>query len=138
MATRLPTAARNAAANAVADQLDAGSGPGTVQIRTGTQPASANDAASGTLLATVTLNDPAFGDASNGVCTLDVDPELTATAVATGTAGWFRMLDSTGATVLDGSVTATSGGGQLELASTSISSGGTVTITSGSITQPAS
>lgn len=137
MATRLPTAARNAAVDAVVDLIDAGSGAGTVQVRTGTQPASANDAASGTLLVTITLNDPAFGSGANGVATLDVDPELTATAVATGTAGWCRILDSTGATVLDGSVTATGGGGQLELASTSITSGGTVSITSGTVTMPA-
>lgn len=137
MATRLPTAARNAAADAVVDLADAGSGAATVQVRTGSQPASANDAATGTLLVTITLNDPAFGAASSGVATLDVDPELTGTAVATGTAGWFRLLDSTGATVLDGSVTATGGGGDMTLASTSIASGAEVSITSGSVTMPA-
>jgi hypothetical protein len=137
MATRLPTAARNAAADAVVDLADAGSGAATVQVRTGSQPASANDAATGTLLVTITLNDPAFGAASSGVATLDVDPALTATAVATGTAGWFRMLDSTGATVMDGAVTATGGGGDLTLASTSIASGTEVSITSGTVTMPA-
>ena len=74
MATRLPTAARNAACDAVVDLLDAGAGAGTIKIYTGSQPASANDAASGTLLATITLSDPAFGAASTGVATMAGTP----------------------------------------------------------------
>jgi hypothetical protein len=46
--TRLPTASRNAACDAVVDLLDAGSGAATIEIRSGTQPASANDAGAGT------------------------------------------------------------------------------------------
>ncbi|GAA2990703.1 hypothetical protein GCM10017559_08450 [Streptosporangium longisporum] len=136
MATRLPTAARNAAADAVVDLADAGAGAATIEIRTGSQPASANDAASGTLLATFTLADPAFGAASTGVATLAGTPRTT-TGVAAGTAGWFRLKDSTGATVLDGAVTATGGGGQLELNTTTISVGVNVEITSGTVTMPA-
>lgn len=137
MATRIPTASQNAACDALVDRVDGGSGPGTIQIRSGSQPNTANDAATGTLLATITLNDPAFGSASSGVATLSVSPALSATAAATGTAGWARVLDSTGATVMDGSVTATGGGGQIELATTSIVSAATVAITSGTVTQPA-
>ena len=136
MATRLPTAARNNACDAVVDLLDAGAGAGTLKIYSGSQPASANDAATGTLLATITLADPAFGAASTGVATLAGTP-LSGTGVAAGTAGWARLADSTGATVLDGSVTATGGGGQIELATTTISVGVTVQITSGTVTMPA-
>lgn len=139
MATRLSTAARNAAADAVVDLLDAGSGAATMEIRTGSQPASANDAAGGTLLAAVTLADPAFGSAGSatpGTATMASTPR-TATGVAAGTAGWFRLKDSTGATVLDGSVTATGGGGQLELATTTISVGLNVEITASTVTMPA-
>lgn len=136
MATRLPTATRNAACDAVVDLFDAGSGAATLKIYSGSQPATANDAASGTLLATVTLGDPAFGAASAGVATLAGTP-LSGTGVAAGTAGWARLADSTGATVLDGSVTATGGGGQVELATTTISVGVTVQITSGTVTMPA-
>jgi hypothetical protein len=136
MATRLATSARNASANAAVDLIDAGAGPGTVEIRTGAQPATPNTAASGTLLATATLNDPAFGDAVDGVNTLDVDPEVEATGVADGTAGWFRARDSAGNAVFDGAVTATGGGGQLELNTTTISVGVTVTITALTYTQP--
>ena len=137
MATRIPTAARNAACDAVVDLADAGAGAATIDVRTGAQPASANDAPTGTLLATFALNDPAFGAAATGVATLDVDPAVTTTGLAAGTAGWFRMKDSAGNTVLDGAVTATGGGGQLELNTTTVSVGLTLTITSGTVTMPA-
>lgn len=137
MATRLPTASRNAACDAVGDRLNAGAGPGTIDVRTGTQPASANDAASGTLLATFTLADPAFGAASTGVKTLDATPPLATTGLAAGTAGWFRAKDSDGNTVLDGAVTATGGGGELELNTTTVSVGLDLEITAGTLAMPA-
>jgi hypothetical protein len=136
MATRLATATRNACCDSVVDLLDAGSGAGTIKIYSGSQPASANDAPTGTLLCTITLADPAFGAASTGVATLAGTP-LSGTGVAAGTAGWARLADSAGATVMDGSVTATGGGGQVELATTTISVGVTVQITSGTVTMPA-
>jgi len=135
MALSLSTATRNAACDAVVDRADAGTGAGTIQIRSGTRPATANDAATGTLLATVTLADPAYGAAAAGVATL-TDPAAV-TGIADGTATWFRMLDSTSATVLDGSVTATGGGGDLTLNTTTISTGVSVDVTGGSITMPA-
>lgn len=136
MATRIPTAARNAAANAVVLLADAGPAAGTTQIRTGAQPADANNAATGTLLATLTMSDPSFAAAVAGVNTLDTTPVLTTTGVAAGTAGWFRMLDSNGLTVMDGAV-ATSGA-ELNLNTTTISIGVTVEITAGTVTMPAS
>lgn len=133
---RLATAARNAAADAVVDLIDGGAGAGTVKIYTGAQPASANDAESGTLLATITLADPAFGAAASGVATA-TDP-ASVNAVATGTAGWFRVEDSTGANVMDGDCTATGGGGSMTLSTTSLVSGSPVDITSFTVTMPAS
>lgn len=135
MATRIATSARNAAADAVVDLLDAGAGAGYIEIRTGSQPATPNTAASGTLLATLTLSDPAFGAAASGTATASAITSDTS-ADATGTAGWFRGYDSTGAAVIDGSVTATGGGGDMELDSTSIVAGGTVAITAWTITVP--
>lgn len=134
MATRIPTAARNAACDAVVDLADAGAGAATIEIRTGSQPANANDAATGTLLATLTCADPAFGSASTGVATLAGVP-LSTSGVAAGTAGWFRMKDSTGATVMDGSVGTS--GAELNLNTTTISVGVTVQVTSGAVTMPA-
>jgi hypothetical protein len=132
---RLATAARNAAADAVVDLIDGGAGAGTVKIYTGSQPASANDAESGTLLATITLADPAFGAAATGVATA-TDP-ASVNAVATGTAVWFRVEDSTGANVMDGDCTATGGCGSMTLSTTSLVSGSPVDITSFTVTMPA-
>lgn len=137
MPIRLPTASRNAAVAAVANLVDADVGAGTIQIRSGAQPASANDAAAGTLLATVTLADPAWTGPVLGVMTLDTTPVLTTTGVAAANAGWFRMLDNSGDTILDGSVTVTGGGGDLELNTIAISIGLTVEITAGTLTMPA-
>jgi len=137
MATRLSTAARNAASNAVAGLIDADVGAGALVIRTGAQPASAEDPATGTILATFAFADPATTAAVVGVSTFDTTPVLTTTGVATGTAGWFRITDNSGDTVMDGSVTATGGGGELELNTTSITTGVTVEITAGTLTTPA-
>ncbi|WP_433252876.1 hypothetical protein ACQPYK_08590 [Streptosporangium sp. CA-135522] len=136
MAIRLPTTVRNIAVDAVVDLLDAGSGAATIEVRTGSQPASADSAATGTLLATFTLADPAFGAASSGTATLAGTPRST-TGAAAGSAGWFRAKDSSGTTVFDGSITATGGGGDLELNTVTISVGVTVNLTGGTVTMPA-
>jgi hypothetical protein len=136
MATRISNAARSAAADGVVDLLDGGSGAGHIEIRTGSQPASVATAASGTLLATLVLSDPAFGAASNGVATASAITGDTS-ADNTGTAGWFRAYDSNNNAVIDGSVTATGGGGDMTLDSTSIVAGGAVNITSWTVTMPA-
>lgn len=135
MATRLAAAARNAACNGIVDLVDAGAGAGTLKIYSGTQPANGDAAEAGTLLATVTLADPAFGNASAGVAT-GTDPAAV-DPVASGNAGWFRVEDSTGANVYDGSVTATGGGGDLQLSNIAIGPGINVDITSLSFTVPA-
>lgn len=136
MVTRIPTNVRSAMANAAVDLIDAGPGAGTVQIRTGGQPATAGTAATGTLLGTLTLSDPAFADAVNGVATAGA---ITgdSSADATGTAGWYRVLDSTGATVMDGAISEAGGGGDMILDKTAIVQGGTISVTSWTVTQPA-
>ena len=138
MAIQISTAARNAAVAAVAALVDADVGAGTVTIRTGAPPALVSDPATGTLLVTLTLNDPAFTGPVTGVMTLDVSPVISALGVAAGTAGYFRMADNSGDVTLQGTVTATGGGGDLELNTTSIAIGTTVEITSGTLNMPAS
>ncbi|MFI7125980.1 hypothetical protein ACIBQ1_09820 [Nonomuraea sp. NPDC050153] len=136
MATRIPTASRNAACDAIVDKIDVGSTnpQGRLRIYSGSQPASANDAASGTLLAEVNLANPAFSAASTGVATLLGTP-LSTTGVAAGTAGWFRIIDRNEATVVDGS--AGTSGTELILNTATISIGVSVQITSGTVTMPA-
>lgn len=135
MAVRLSASLANSLADAVDDAINGGTGAATLKIYTGSQPATADTAASGTLLATFTLNDPAFGAASGGTITLAGTPKTVA-AAATGTAGWFRIETSTPTNVLDGSVGTS--GNQINLNTTSITSGVNVTITSGTITMPTS
>lgn len=136
MATRISTATRNASANAAVGRIDAGAaGHGSLELRSGAQPATADTAAGGTLLASFALPAPAFGAAAAGVAAANAI--ATVQGVAAGTAGYFRVKDGDGATVMDGSVTATGGGGDLELNTTTISIGVDVSITSWTLTMPA-
>lgn len=138
MTTRLAALSRNAACDAVVDRVDIGTGSGLIEIRSGAQPATPDTAVSGTLLATVALAEPAFSSAASGVATLLGTP-YTATFVAAGVAGWFRVWDGTSGTrlaVFDGSITATGGGGDMQLSDVNIASGVTLTITGTSYTQP--
>lgn len=124
MTVRLSTAARNAAANAIVPLLDAQTSAGYFEVRSGTAPANPATAATGTVLATVTLSKPAEGSAATGVVTI-TDPAAV-TASATGTATWARFYDGSANALWDCDVTATGGGGDLTLASTSLTSGETV------------
>lgn len=137
MATRISTASRNAAADAIAALVDAGvaAAPGFIEVREGAQPATPQDAATGTLLGTLTLSDPAFGAAANGVVTANAIADDT-NADASGTAGWFRAYDSDAVAVIDGSITGVGGGGDLELDDTNIVTGGVISVDSWTMTMP--
>ena len=131
---RLSNTANAAACDAVVDLIDAGAGAGTIQIRSGTQPADADDAATGTLLATLTFSDPAFGAASSaGVATASAITQ-DSSADATGTASWARVLDSDSNTVFDCDVGTS--GATINLNTVSITAGATVSITSFTVTHP--
>jgi hypothetical protein len=135
MTFRVAVAGRNAGLDAALDRANAGAGPGTIKIYSGSQPATADTAETGTLLVTFTLADPAFAAASAGVKDLDADPDLSAAAAATGIAGWARCEDSDGVNVFDGSVGTSAS--DFIINSTSITSGQTVNLTLGSVTDPA-
>lgn len=131
----IATAAQNAALSAVTALIDAGAAAGTLKIYSGSMPADANTAASGTLLGTVTLGDPAVGSPTDGVGAVADPAEVNWSA--TGTAGWCRVADSDGNTVLDGDVGATGSGAFLELSSTSAVSGDPIDIAAGgTLTMP--
>ncbi len=101
-----------------------------INIYAGNQPANANTAISGqTLLVTLTVSG-SFGTDSNG--TITVSAVTNGTAVATGTASFFRITKSdTTTVVMDGSV-ATSDA-DLVLNNTSIATGQVVSISAGTI-----
>ena len=130
----LSTAAINAAANAVVDLCDAGAGAATLKIYSGSLPADGDTTPAGTLLATVALADPAFGNADAGVSSA-TDPDAV-TISASGTAAVFIIEDSDGNNVMTGDVTATGGGGTLELATVALSSGADLDITGFTYTHP--
>jgi hypothetical protein len=118
---------RNAQQNGLITYAGSGS---KINIYSGAQPANANTAISGqTLLVTLTVSG-SFGTDSNGTITLST--VTNGTAVATGTASFFRITQSNGSTVvMDGSV-ATSDA-DLVLNNTSIATGQVVSISAGTI-----
>jgi len=118
---------RNAQQNGLITYAGSGS---KINIYSGAQPANANTAISGqTLLVTLTVSG-SFGTDSNGTITLST--VTNGTAVATGTASFFRITQSNGSTVvMDGSV-ATSDA-DLVLNNTSIAIGQVVSISAGTI-----
>lgn len=135
MAFRLSTAARNAACNGIVDLIDAGASAGTIAIRTGSQPTNVGDADTGTLLGTLTFSDPAFGNASTGTATASA---ITSDSNAdnSGTAGHFRIKDSDGNIIADG--TCGVGTGDLQFDNATIVAGGTIAISSFTCTVPIS
>ncbi len=132
MVTRIPNAAALARCNAQVDRLDAGAGPGYIELRSGPQPAFGDDPASGVRLVTIPLQSPAFNSATDQApgarATLNGTPS--ANAEAGGTAGWFRAYDSDANPVQDGAITIAGGGGEMEIDNLAITSGALVTITS--------
>lgn len=129
MAAQLSVTVRNARLDAIETTI--GASP-TLEIRTGAQPANCAAADSGTLLASMTLPSSWMNAASGGTMTLSGTWE-DLSADNTGTAAHFRIKQ--GATChLQGNVTATGGGGDLELSSTSISATQSVTITAFTLT----
>jgi hypothetical protein len=135
--TRISNATAIDACNAVVDKIDAGTGAGYVEIRTGAPPTNVEDAASGTLLASITLQDPAFGNAAdqnpNARATLNGSPS-DSSANATGTAGWFRAYTSGAVGVIQG--TAGTATVDMVLNDATFEAGGTVTITSWTVDMP--
>ena len=123
MALTHVSALRNSLADLVVDATDVGStdATGDLQIATST--------AFSTILATLLFANPAFGPAAGGIATANIitaDPN----AANTGVAVAFRIRDRNNAEVVRGTVTATGGGGDIQLSSTSITATDTVSITS--------
>lgn len=129
MAYQFSTAARNAWLDAI--ETTVGVSP-TLEIRTGAAPANCAAAATGTVLATMTLPSDWMAAAASGSKALSGTWQ-DASADAAGTAGHFRI--NAGATChIQGTVTATGGGGDMTLDSVSIAASQQVTITAFTLT----
>ena len=133
MGVTLSTAARNAAADAVVDLLDAGASPET-----------AGDIAFATsadsVKATCVMSKPAFGSASTGVCTASAIAAGTVSGASTSpqtviTKAFFRNMADT---EIFRCVVASPSGGDINLSSNIVNNDDTITITSLTYTQPAS
>lgn len=132
MALKFPAAFRNTRADTVTTR--AGNGA-LLRIYSGTRPANADTAPAGTLLAELTCGTPFAPAASSGAFAANAITQ-DSSANATGTATWFRLVNSAGTTtVMDGDVTASGGGGDLELVTTSITSGQPVQVTAFNFTE---
>lgn len=131
MAVQLSVAVRNARLDAIETSIGTSA---VLKIRTGAQPASCATADSGTVLATLNLPSDWMAAASSGSKAKSGTWE-DLSADNTGTAAHFRVYASDGTTCgIQGSITATGGGGDMTLDNTSIASGQTVTITSFTLT----
>lgn len=127
MALSYSTSLRNARLDAITTAVGSA---GKLRIYDGTKPSAGGTAT--TLLAEFTLGSPFAGAASSGSLSPTLPSNVTASASSTAT--WFRIVTSGGTFVIDGTVTATGGGGDLTLNTVTIVSGGTVSITSFTIT----
>ena len=131
MALQFSAAVRNARLDAIETTIGA---TAVLKIRSGPVPADCATADAGTVLATLTLPADWMAAASGG-SKAKSGTWQDSSADATGTAAHFRIYDSTGTTChLQGTVTATGGGGDLTLDNTSIASGQSITINTFSIT----
>lgn len=128
MALGYLAALRNTQLDQIRILIDAGAA-GLWRIYDGSRPATGGAAT--TKLAELTFSDPSAGAAAAGVLTFSAIT-TDASADATGTATWFRWVDSAAVFVADGNVGTS--GSDLNLNSVSITAGGSVAITSATVT----
>jgi hypothetical protein len=126
MALQLSVTARNA----ILDSIETTIGTAAVlKLRTGAPPADVATADSGTVVATMTLPSDWMNAAGSGSKTL-LGTWQDTSADNAGTVGHFRIYQSDGTTKhLQGTVTATGGGGDLTLDNATLTAGQSVSIT---------
>jgi hypothetical protein len=131
MAIQLSTTVRNARLDAIETAIGTSA---VLKIRTGAAPANCGTADSGTVLATVNCPSDWAAAASGGSKALSGTWQ-DASADATGTAAHFRLYASDGTTChMQGTVTATGGGGDMTVDNTSFTSGQQFTVTTFTLT----
>ena len=131
MAIQLSVAVRNARLDAIETTAGASA---VLKVFTGSPPADCATADSGTVLATVSLPADWLAAAAAGSKALSGTWQ-DAAADNTGTAGYFRLYETTATTChMQGTVTLTGGGGDMTVDNTSFASGQTFTVTSFTLT----
>jgi len=133
MAVNISEVIRNAMLNAI--EVTVGASP-ILRFRTGAKPAGIGSASSGTVLAELNLPADWLAAASSGTKGL-TGTWTDSSANNSGTAGHWELVANDGTTRhFQGTVTATGGGGDIELSTLSIVATGSVTITSFVFTAP--
>lgn len=122
---------RNSRLNDITALIDAGVSAGKLRVYNGTRPATGG--AVTTLLAELTMSDPSFPAAAAGTMSANA---ITgdSSADASGTATWFRVVDSAGNHVMDGDVGITGSGADLEFNTVTVAAGVTVNVTAFNVT----
>lgn len=133
MALQFSTSVRNALLDVIESTIGTSA---VVKIRTGSVPATVATADAGTVVSTITCPSDWMAAASGGTKAL-AGTWQDSSADATGTAAHFRVYASDGTTChMQGTVTATGGGGDMTVDNTSFASGQAFTITSFTLTAP--
>lgn len=131
MALQYSVAVRNAKLDAVETTIGTSA---VLKIRTGAPPATCATADAGTVLATLTLPSDWMSAAASGVKSM-LGTWQDTSADAAGTAAHFRIYDSGGTTCgIQGTVTATGGGGDLTVDNAVFAAGQSFSITSFALT----
>jgi hypothetical protein len=131
MAFQLSVAARNATLAAIETEI--GLNP-ILTISTGSKPVDAATANTGTVLATMVLPSDWLGAAASGSIALSGTWQ-DLSADDSGTAGYFRLHNNAGTEChMQGSVSATGAGGDMQLDNTNIATGQQINITTFTIT----
>jgi hypothetical protein len=130
MALKFSVAVRNGILDTIEDAI----GTPTLKIFTGAKPSTLAYADSGTVLATMVLASDWLGSASGGSISRSAGDWEDLSADNTGTAGHFRIYDDGPVAMIQGTVTATGGGGDMTLDNVSVASGQTITVTTFTIT----
>lgn len=101
---------------------------GTLSLYTGSQPTSPEDVPTGTLIGQITLAALAWQTAVDGTA-VGINLPWVGNATDTGIVGWFRLTSSDASNVIDGTVSAASGDGDLLMSVTSANTGDELDVT---------
>lgn len=116
-------------------ETDIGTSP-TLYLRSGSPPANCAAADSGTLISTMALASDWASNAASWAKALSGTPIADTSADNAGTLGHWRIKTSGGVTKLQGTITATGGGGDMTVDNTSVTAGQEIDITSFAINFP--
>jgi hypothetical protein len=116
-------------------ETDLGASP-VMYLRSGSPPATCAGADTGTLISTIAMAANAFADAASWAKAISGALQ-DASADAQGTLGHWRIKTSGAVTKVQGTITATGGGGDMTVDNTSVNAGQQIDVSSFSIGFPA-